>query len=105
MSKHKPGQGCQCGARHEGDCACLDVDWTPSRVKELEDELARAKTLAEENGKLAHKTACDLAKLKNTIRQWRDASDSEMRLRLGEVTAQEIRSIRAVLNHCMYSGS
>jgi hypothetical protein len=33
-------------------------------ARELERELARAKTLAEENGKLAHKTACELAELR-----------------------------------------
>ena len=32
--KYYPGLGCQCMARHQGDCAC-SVDWTPSEVYEL----------------------------------------------------------------------
>ena len=31
--------------------------------------------------------------------EWHRMSDADMRLRMGELTAQEIRSIRAVLNH------
>lgn len=29
---------------------------------------------------------------------WKNASDDQMRLRLGEATAQELRTVRAVLN-------
>jgi len=32
---------------------------------------------------------------------WRDMSDSEMRLRCGEMTAQEIRTVRAVMNQIL----
>jgi hypothetical protein len=35
------------------------------------------------------------------LREWHKASASEMRLRCGEMTAGEIRSIRAVLNAIM----
>jgi hypothetical protein len=36
-------------------------------ARTLERELTRSKTLAEENGKLAHKTACELAEAKQEI--------------------------------------
>lgn len=31
------GIGCVCGAHGFAECGCLDVDWTPSEVKELSD--------------------------------------------------------------------
>lgn len=37
-------------------------------------------------------------RLRELIATWRDMPAAEMRLRLGEMTAQEIRSVRAVLN-------
>jgi hypothetical protein len=33
--RYYEGMGCQCMARYQGDCACDDVDWTPSEVYEL----------------------------------------------------------------------
>ena len=39
--------------------------------------------------------------LEETVKFWRDMSDSEMRLRCGELTAQEIRTVRAVLNNIL----
>jgi hypothetical protein len=32
------------------------------------------------------------------LREWHGLTDAELRLRLGELTAQEIRTVRAVLN-------
>ncbi len=32
------------------------------------------------------------------LNEWSNITDSEMRLRCGEITAQEIRTVRAVLN-------
>jgi hypothetical protein len=37
------------------------------------------------------------AKICSSVHKWRNYSDSEMRLHCGELTAQEIRSIKAVL--------
>ena len=34
----------------------------------------------------------------NRVEAWGEMSDSDMRLRCGELTAQEIRTVRAVLN-------
>ena len=36
--------------------------------------------------------------IQRRVIDWRDQSDEGLRLRCGELTAQEIRSIRAVLN-------
>lgn len=36
-------------------------------------------------------------KLRDRIAMWRDMPSAEMRLRAGEMTAQEIRTVRAVL--------
>jgi hypothetical protein len=36
--------------------------------------------------------------VKNRVKEWKNKSDAQIRLQLGETTAQEIRSIRAVLN-------
>ena len=41
MSKYKPGEGCDCAARCEHECAC-HADWTESEVYELR---ARVKDL------------------------------------------------------------
>lgn len=35
------------------------------------------------------------------VEMWRDMTDSEMRLHCGEITAQEIRTVRAVLNQIL----
>jgi hypothetical protein len=37
-------------------------------------------------------------KVEKLVRAWRDMPAAEMRLRCGELTAQEIRTVRAVLN-------
>jgi len=42
--------------------------------------------------------ASDQKRLRYRVTKWRDMPDDEMRLRAGEMTAQEIRSVRAVLN-------
>lgn len=34
-----PGDGCECEAHNESECGC-GVDWTPTRQKELEAEVA-----------------------------------------------------------------
>ena len=34
----------------------------------------------------------------NRVEEWGEMSDSDLRLRCGELTAQEIRTVRAVLN-------
>jgi hypothetical protein len=41
MDNYCPGKGCQCSAHYEGECACDGVDWTPKRVRELEQQLAK----------------------------------------------------------------
>ena len=48
FDKYYPGLGCQCMARHQGDCAC-SVDWTPAEVYELRE---RVKVLETEIKKL-----------------------------------------------------
>ena len=35
------------------------------------------------------------------VRMWQNMTASEMRLRMGEMTAQEIRTVRAVLNQIL----
>jgi len=37
-------------------------------------------------------------KIADSVREWVQLSDSAMRLRCGEMTAQEIRTVRAVLH-------
>jgi hypothetical protein len=39
----------------------------------------------------------DIADLNDRLIDWRDQSDDGLRLRCGELTSQEIRTIRAVL--------
>lgn len=39
-----------------------------------------------------------ITKMVDSLFEWYQLSDSGLRLRMGELTAQEIRSIRAVLN-------
>ena len=39
MSEYSPGDGCECGAWNESECGC-GVDWTPTRQKELEADVA-----------------------------------------------------------------
>jgi len=41
------GMGCHCMARHQGDCACDDVDWTPKEVYELRKRIAEMEDLAQ----------------------------------------------------------
>ena len=40
-------------------------------------------------------------KLEKLVEAWRDMPADEMRLRCGEMTAQEIRTVRAVLNQIL----
>ncbi len=40
-------------------------------------------------------------KIQKKVECWRDMPDSEMRQRCGELTAQEIRTVRAVLNNIL----
>lgn len=40
----------------------------------------------------------DLERLRVTLEMWRDMSSAQMRLQCGELTAQEIRTVRAVLD-------
>lgn len=40
-------------------------------------------------------------KVEKLVAAWRDMSDAEMRLHCGEMTAQEIRTVRAVLNQIL----
>jgi hypothetical protein len=44
---------------------------------------------------------CPTPKVEKLVKAWRDMPASEMRLRCGEMTAQEIRTVRAVLNQIM----
>ena len=43
---------------------CCDIEHCADFARQLERELARALKLAEDNGKLAHQTACELADAK-----------------------------------------
>jgi hypothetical protein len=48
-----------------------------------------------------YECACDAdwtPKLEKIVKVWRDMPDQEMRLRCGKMTAQEIRTVRAVLD-------
>ena len=40
----------------------------------------------------------------NRVEAWGEMSDSDLRLRCGELTAQEIRTVRAVLNAILANG-
>lgn len=40
-------------------------------------------------------------KVEKLVAAWRDMSDAQMRLNCGEMTAQEIRTVRAVLNQIL----
>ena len=40
----------------------------------------------------------------NRVEAWGELSDSDLRLRCGELTAQEIRTVRAVLNAILANG-
>ena len=44
-------------------------------------------------------------KVEKLVKAWRDMPASEMRLRCGEMTAQEIHTVRAVLNQIMPSNA
>lgn len=35
------GVGCNCYAKYPGECVCDNVDWTPSEVYELREEIYR----------------------------------------------------------------
>ena len=43
------GKGCRCYARSRGECACENVDWTPSEVYELRNRIVE---LEQENKEL-----------------------------------------------------
>ena len=56
------GKGCKCYASYSSECVCDDVDWTPSEVVALRDELAaakaRIKTLEEDVEELGEMADC-----------------------------------------------
>jgi hypothetical protein len=64
-----------------------DSGTSPSCLLELDLLLAAHRRLIVESGRL-----------RELVATWRDMPADEMRLRAGEMTAQEIRNIRAVLN-------
>jgi len=70
-------------------------------ARELERELTRAKTLAEENGKLAHKTACELAEARETIAQQHTIIEGMGTIQLDNafLTAQRDRLAEAIKRH------
>jgi hypothetical protein len=45
-NKYTPGQDCKCHAYSESECAC-DVDWTPTEVYELREQLKSERALAD----------------------------------------------------------
>ena len=52
----------------------------------------------------SHECGCDAdwtPRVEKLVAAWRDMSSAEMRLRCGELTSQEIRTIRAILNQIL----
>ena len=43
----------------------------------------------------------EIKEIEMNVRVWQNMTASEMRLRMGEMTAQEIRTVRAVLNQIL----
>lgn len=62
--------------------------------KLMQDELVEH--CREMRGQLLH-LKVEHSRLIESLTTWRDAPAAEMRLRAGEMTAQEIRSVRAIL--------
>lgn len=91
------------------DAMMLDRDHWKARFKKLDKELMcelrdpngtiwdHAKNLQDERDKFKEE-AIKGFKLETDVRWWQQMRPEEMRLRCGELSAQDIRNIKAVLN-------
>lgn len=72
----------------------MNNDPTPESAPQMHAE-------ANESIEAMFRKGCDLERqlvaLTSKIREWQSMSDAEMRLRCGELSAQDIRNIKAVL--------
>lgn len=73
-------------------CSALDVDLMDSRMEGYNDAHKY-----ERMHNLAKKLERERNELMTRITEWSNLTNDAMRLRCGEITAQEIRTVRAVL--------